>query len=113
MLQPRDSDLIIPALTSYDSWLHGSKAPPANGGQGAKLVPGESFSIAYGGKSDAQEGNGVSTTVSIGELSVSNYVVGTVTHDVYKSRLDGILGLAFTPLNSCMHLSRDIRIPCR
>ncbi|KAL8793226.1 MAG: hypothetical protein Q9195_004162 [Heterodermia aff. obscurata] len=78
-------------LTQYESWLHGSKAPPAKGGPGAKLVPGESFSIAYGGSSNVQEGNGVATTVHIGDLSVSNYVVGTVIHDVYKNelRLDG------------------------
>lgn len=97
----------------YDSWLHGSKAPPAKGGPGAKLVPGESFSIAYGGSSNAQEGNGVSTRVSIGDLSVPDYIVGTVTHDAYKSSLDGIMGLAFTKLNSCMHISHASRFPSR
>ena len=96
-----------------DSWLHGSKAPPAKGGPGAKLIPGETFSIAYGGSSNTQEGNGVATTVSIGDLSVPDFVVGAVTHDVYKSDLDGIMGLAFQGLNSCMLFSREICILCR
>ncbi|KAL8738247.1 MAG: hypothetical protein Q9181_000927 [Wetmoreana brouardii] len=85
---------------SADFWLHGPNAPSSKGTPGAKVVPDETFEIGYGGNDGVQRGVGVSTTVQIGDLRLTDYTVGVTTHDDYKSSLDGIMGLGFQGSNS-------------
>lgn len=63
-------------------------------------MPGETFNLTYG-TSDAQvSGVGLSTTVTIENLSVEDYILGVATKNGYAdTSMDGIMGLGFKGLN--------------
>ncbi|KAL8639479.1 MAG: hypothetical protein Q9228_003497 [Teloschistes exilis] len=95
----KDVSMLIDTGSS-DFWLDGSKAPSVKGEPGANPVPGETFNLTYG-TSDAQvSGVGVSTTVTIENLSVEDYILGAATKNGYAdTSVDGIMGLGFKGLN--------------